>query len=98
MNLGQEHIDRLTLHLEETEISDAAVADALRLLDDLEYGSGQLPEDWLPHCHKCDEEIAENEMMGVAFGNFYHDGCVPSLEKGPMPCGQYIGGIENYVV
>lgn len=52
MKLGQEHIDRLTLHLEETKITDAAVADALRLLDDLEHGSGQLPEDWSPYCHK----------------------------------------------
>jgi hypothetical protein len=31
--------------------------------------------------------------MGTAFGNFYHDGCVPGLSTGPMPLGQYLGGI-----
>ena len=94
--LSQEETDLLANHLANTEITDAAVANALKKLDDLEYGAGVWPDDWLPYCHKCNECIEEDEMMGVAYGNFYHDRCVPGLKHGPLPCGQYLGGIDNY--
>ena len=95
-SLSQEETDLLADHLAGTAITDAAVANALRKLDDLDYGAGRWPDDWRPYCHKCDGQIAEDELMGVAFGNFYHDRCVPSLDIGPLPCGQYLGGIDTY--
>lgn len=93
--LDQEQIDMLTAHLQTTTITDEAVGTALRDLDDIEDGAGNWPTDWRPHCHKCTEEIGESELMGVAFGNYYHKRCVPSLSKGPMPLGQYLAGIDN---
>lgn len=94
-SLDQEQVDLLVAHLKETEITDEAVGTALRDLDDHEYGSGVWPEDWRPYCQKCDEKIGEAEMMGVAFGNYYHASCVPSLQRGPLPLGQYLGGVER---
>lgn len=90
--LGQEQVDRLSSHLEDTEISDVVVVDVLRELDDLEHGAGQLPEDFRPYCQKSDEEIVDGEMMGTRFGNIYHDRCVPDLSVGPLPLGQWIAG------
>lgn len=88
--LDQEAIDLTTRHLMNTEITDAAVGRALKYLDDLEPGAGQLPPDWKPYCHKCNEQMQDNEMVGIAYGNFYHDRCVPSLSEGPMPLGQLL--------
>lgn len=93
--LGQEEIDRTHLHLQQTEITDVAVARALKYLDDIEYGSGQLPDDWHPYCKKCNTELEDNDMVGTAFGNFYHDNCVPELREGPMPLGQLLGGVSD---
>lgn len=93
--LTQEETDCLVAHLKRTEITDVAVANALKKLPDLDDGSGKWPDDWRPHCQKCDEEINDGEMMGTAFGCFYHGGCVPSVDNGPMPVGQYLAGVEN---
>lgn len=90
--LGQEETDLLTRHLLDTDVTDVAVARVLRKLDDIEAGAGNLPEEFRPVCKKCDEQMEDGEMVGTAFGNFYHDGCVPSLKTGPMPLGQLLAG------
>ena len=92
--LTQEEVDLLSAHLETTEITDVAVARVLEKLDDSESGTGWWPDDWQPHCQKCKSQINDGELMGTAFGNFYHDGCVPGLSTGPMPLGQYLGGVR----
>jgi len=95
--LDQRQTDKLTAHLMKTEITDVDVARALKSLDDIESGAGNFPDDWRPYCQKCDEELEDSEMVGTAFGNFYHDRCVPSLDTGPMPLGQLLGGAENAI-
>lgn len=94
-SLSQEEIDSTVSHLIETEITNVAVARALKRLDDIESGSGELPPDWRPYCKKCNEQLEDNEMVGIAFGNFYHDACVPSLSTGPLPLGQLLAGTTD---
>ncbi len=95
VRLTQEQIDLTASHLAKSEITDVAVANTLKALPDIEDGANEFPEDWRPHCQKCDEEIVDGEMCGTAFGNFYHDRCVPGLDHGPMPLGQLLAGAEN---
>lgn len=82
-------------HLSETLITEEAVATAMRDLDDCEAGAGAWPMEVRIGCHKCEEEIDDSEMMGVAFGNYYHASCVPQVNRGPLPLGQYLGGVEG---
>jgi len=95
--LGQEETDLLTRHLLDTDVTDVAVARALKKLDDIEAGAGNLPENFRPACQKCGEQMKDGDMVGTAFGNFYHDGCVPSLKIGPMPLGQLLGGVDDAI-
>lgn len=92
---SQQEIDRTAVHLQHSEITDVAVARMLKRLDDLEDGSGHLPNDWRPYCHKCNTQLEDTELVGIAFGNFYHDKCVPSLSDGPMPLGQLLAGVTD---
>lgn len=95
-DLTQEETDLLTRHLLDTQITDVTVYRVLKKLGDIEDGAGTVPDDWRPTCKKCDEEIDHDEVMGTAFGHFYHRRCVPTL-KDPMLCGQWLGGVENAV-
>ena len=92
--IGQEHVDTMALHLEQSGISDVALLEALELLPDLEHGSGDRSLDVRIRCHKCDEMIDDEEMMGSAFGHFYHDRCVPSLSDGTTPLAQYLTDLQ----
>lgn len=92
VDLNQEQVDLLASHLTDTLIYDVAVLEALRELPDIEYGRGEIPLDVPLGCQKCKDEIYDEEMMGTSFGHFYHDGCVPDVEEGPLPAAQYVAG------
>lgn len=94
IDLPQECIDELAIHLEKSGISEVALLKVLERLPDFEYGRGDRALDVNLVCAKCDEEIADEEIMGTAFGSFYHEGCVPRVD-GPMPAGQYLAGVES---
>ena len=94
VDLTQESVDELAILLEEVGISKVALLEALDRLPDLEHGRGEHSLDVEIVCHKCEEEIGDEEMMGVAYGSFYHDGCVPGLHEGPLPLAQYLAGVE----
>lgn len=98
VDLPQESVDELAILLEDVGIEKVALLEALEILPDLEYGRGDRSLDVAISCKKCDEEIGEEEMMGVAYGSFYHDGCVPGLHEGPLPLGQYLAGVEGVEV
>lgn len=95
ITLAQEQVDRTSLRLQECGICDVTVLETLADLPDLEYGRGELPDEVAIVCRKCDDKIGDGEMMGVAFGSFYHDGCVPDVSEGPLPLAQYLAGVTD---
>ncbi|ELY73259.1 hypothetical protein [Natrinema pallidum] len=95
VDLAQEQVDTTAVHLQESGIRDVAVLETLADLPDLEYGRGELPDEVVIVCQKCDDEIGDGEMMGAAFGSFYHDGCVPDVSEGPLPLAQYLAGVTD---
>lgn len=95
VRLTQEQIDLTASHLADSEITDVPVAQTLKALLDSEDGANELPDDWRPYCHKCNEKIEDGEMCGTAYASFYHDACVPDLYHGPMPLGQLLAGAEG---
>lgn len=58
VDLPQECVDALSLHLEDAGIDEPALLEALVRLPDLEYGRGERPLDVDLVCHKCDEPFA----------------------------------------
>lgn len=75
--LNQEEIDNVSSELTDGVITDMAVWSAVRKLDDIEAGAGDLPKDAVRGCQKCGEEIAGEHNLAKAFGHFYHEGCIP---------------------
>ncbi|PCR88630.1 hypothetical protein [Natrinema ejinorense] len=95
VDLAQEQVDRTSLRLQECGVHDVAVLETLADLPDLEYGSGELPDEVAIICRKCDDEIGDGEMMGTHYGSIYHDGCVPDVSEGPLPLAQYLAGVTD---
>ena len=74
--LNQEEIDRLYSHLEDTLITEVAIADVMVKLPDSEAGAGDIIETLPIGCRKCGERIEQLETNGgQSFGYFHHVEC-----------------------
>jgi len=85
-NLTQEETDELVGQLIETGTTKVSVFSAVRKLDDIESGAGEVPSGLSRVCQKCGEEIGDGEEWFTRFGHFYHGdgpepGCVTATQQ-----------------
>jgi hypothetical protein len=89
VELTQEQIDKLVSHLEEQEIQDVALFEAMERLPDLEHGKGEVADDVGGVCVLCDEPLTGDDEAGERFGKFVHISCAkkqdPSVEVKEKP-------------
>mgnify|MGYP000241041966 CR=1 FL=1 len=74
-DLTQEEIDTLVSELMREPQTSVAVVSAVRKLDDIEAGSGDLPESFEIGCQKCGEPIDDGDEYTTAFGYYYCRPC-----------------------
>lgn len=76
--LTQEEKDTLVSELMREPQTSVAVVSAVRKIDDIEAGPGELPESFDVGCQKCNEPIEEGDEYTTAFGYYY---CKPCNQK-----------------
>jgi len=74
-DLTQEEIDTLVGELMREPQTSVAVVSAARKLDDIEAGSGALPDGFDIGCQKCGEVIDDGDEYTTAFGYYYCRPC-----------------------
>ena len=74
-DLTQEDKDTLVSELMREPQTSVAVVSAVRKIDDIEAGAGELPESFDIGCQKCNEPIEDGEEYTTAFGYYYCRSC-----------------------
>ena len=83
--LNQEEIDTLVGVLMDEPQTQVPVVSAVRKLDDIEAGPGELPDGFDIGCQKCDGVIGDGDEYTTRFGFYYCRSCIERIERSMRP-------------